>query len=150
MPTTVSLGIKFLIKPISGGFDAQKQPNPQTVLAMHALRIGYRLGVRIYGKRRRYFDVDCIHAFAWLQFKSCRWYKYAHYDLCCSCRSDQPYNNGRRYKSSAYERVVATCLFGAVVAARFANKCDIKKLNRIIGLVLLVLGIATIFTKLFS
>ena len=105
MPTTVSLGIKFLIKPISGGFDAQKQPNTQTVLAMHALRIGYRLGVRIYG---------------------------------------------RRYKSSAYERVVATCLFGAVVAARFANKCDIKKLNRIIGLVLLVLGIATIFTKLFS
>lgn len=34
MLTTVSLGIKFLIKPISGGFDAQKQPNTQTVLAM--------------------------------------------------------------------------------------------------------------------
>lgn len=42
-------------------------------------------------------------------------------------------------------------LFGAVAAARFANKCDdVKKLNRVIGSVLFVLEIATICTKLFA
>ena len=46
--------------------------------------------------------------------------------------------------------VVATCLFGAVVSARFANKCDIQKLNRVIGCVLLVLGITTILAKLLA
>lgn len=33
--------------------------------------------------------------------------------------------------------------------AKFANKCEIKKLNRIIGSVLLVLGIFTVLMKLF-
>lgn len=40
--------------------------------------------------------------------------------------------------------VVISCLIGAVVSAKFANKCEIKKLNRVVGGVLLILGIFTI------
>ena len=43
--------------------------------------------------------------------------------------------------------VMALCLFGALVSARFANKCEIRRLNRIVGLVLLLLGIVTIAIK---
>ena len=36
----------------------------------------------------------------------------------------------------------------AYISAKFANKCEIKKLNRVVGTCLLVLGIATISLKL--
>lgn len=45
--------------------------------------------------------------------------------------------------------VVLSCLIGAVISAKFANKCEIRKLNHIVGLVLMVLGIVTIAIKLF-
>ena len=40
--------------------------------------------------------------------------------------------------------VVVSCLFGAVVSAKFANRCEIVKLNRVVGCVLLILGVITI------
>lgn len=43
--------------------------------------------------------------------------------------------------------VVLTCLLGARSAALFANKCDIEKLNCVIGCVLLILGAVTICSK---
>lgn len=33
-------------------------------------------------------------------------------------------------------------------AAKFANKCEIKKLNRVVGVVLAILGIVTILIKI--
>ena len=44
--------------------------------------------------------------------------------------------------------VVLSCLFGAWISARFANRCEIKRLNRIVGVVLVLLGIVTIAIKL--
>lgn len=44
--------------------------------------------------------------------------------------------------------VIVFCLLGAVVSARFANRCEIKKLNGVVGLVLMVLGLVTIAIKL--
>ena len=46
--------------------------------------------------------------------------------------------------------VVLSCLFGAVVSARFANRCDMKRLNRIIGCVLILLGVFTIAIKILA
>ena len=37
----------------------------------------------------------------------------------------------------------------AEVSAKFANRCEIKKLNRVVGSVLLALGIFTILLKIF-
>lgn len=44
---------------------------------------------------------------------------------------------------------VITCILGAVGSAKFANKCEVKKLNRIVGIVLLMLGVVTLCIKLF-
>ena len=44
--------------------------------------------------------------------------------------------------------VVASCLLGAVVSAKFANRCEIRRLNRIVGIVLILLGAVTILIKL--
>ena len=44
--------------------------------------------------------------------------------------------------------VVLSCLLGAVTSAKFANRCEIKRLNRIVGIVLILLGIVTITIKL--
>lgn len=44
--------------------------------------------------------------------------------------------------------VVASCLLGAVVSAKFANRCEIRRLNRIVGAALILLGAVTILIKL--
>lgn len=44
--------------------------------------------------------------------------------------------------------VVASCLLGAVVSAKFANRCEIRRLNRIVGSMLILLGAVTILIKL--
>ena len=44
--------------------------------------------------------------------------------------------------------VVLSCLIGALVSARFANRCEITRLNKIVGVVLTLLGITTILIKL--
>lgn len=43
---------------------------------------------------------------------------------------------------------ILSCLFGAYVSAKFANHCEIKKLNKVVGIVLSILGIVTILIKL--
>ena len=43
---------------------------------------------------------------------------------------------------------VLACLFGAYVSAKFANRCEIARLNRVVGVVLTILGIVTILIKL--
>ena len=45
--------------------------------------------------------------------------------------------------------VVMFCVLGAYVSAKFANKCEIKRLNRIVGICLFILGVITISIKLF-
>ena len=44
--------------------------------------------------------------------------------------------------------VVISCLLGAMVSEKFANKCEITRLNKIVGIVLTILGVATILIKL--
>lgn len=44
--------------------------------------------------------------------------------------------------------VMVSCLLSAWAAAKFANKCDIKRLNKIVGIVLTILGAVTMIIKL--
>ena len=56
-------------------------------------------------------------------------------------RTHQPYSGTEVLMETKLERI-------AEISARFANKCEIKKLNRIVGCVLLVLGAVTLIIKL--
>lgn len=44
--------------------------------------------------------------------------------------------------------IVISCLIGALISAKFANKCEIIRLNRTVGAVLMVLGIVMIVIKI--
>lgn len=40
--------------------------------------------------------------------------------------------------------IIITCLFGAVVSAKYANRCNIIKLNCIVGTVLIILSVVSL------
>lgn len=44
--------------------------------------------------------------------------------------------------------MVLACILGAAVSARFANRCEMKRLNRVVGVTLLILGVLTLAAKL--
>lgn len=152
MLTTITLGIKFLVKPMNGGLDADsfnvnKHKNLKTALAMacgcvigwvcgftgsgggvlmltvFTLILGYNLKVAVGTSTLIMFFVALVGAIS---------------HLCL----------GATVKVIPAFIVVITCLVSAIVSAGFANKCNIKRLNRIIGTVLLVLGIVTICSKI--
>lgn len=154
MLTTIFLGIKFLTKPIQGGhdasdFDAQKDLRKKTALAMvcglgigwvcgftgsgggilmltvFTLLIGYNLKVAVGTSTLIMTAVAFVGAVSHLSM-------------------------GATLHPLPMAVVVLSCLFGAVVSARFANRCDMKRLNRIIGCVLMLLGVFTIAIKILA
>ena len=44
--------------------------------------------------------------------------------------------------------VIIFCVISAYISAKFANKCEIKKLNKVVGTCLGILGVTTILLKL--
>lgn len=154
MLTTVFLGIKFLTKPISGGldaddFDAHKQTKAKTVLAMLCgLAIGFVCGFT--GSGGGILMLTVFTLLLGYNLKVAVGTSTLIMTFVAFVGAVSHISMGATIKALPMTIVVVTCLFGAVVAAKFANKCDIQKLNRVIGFVLLVLGITTIFTKLFA
>ena len=44
--------------------------------------------------------------------------------------------------------VIILCVIAAYVSAKFANKCEIKRVNKVVGTCLGILGVITILIKL--
>ena len=154
MLTTLGLGLKFLFKPENGGhsaqdFDEQKGLKKRTALAIlcglgigwvcgftgsgggvlmltvFTLLVGYNLKVAVGTSTLIMTAVAFVGAVSHLSL-------------------------GAQLHPLPMAVVVLSCLIGAVSSARFANKCEIRRLNRIIGVVLLILGIFTLVVKLLA
>ena len=115
MLTTVFLGVKFLVKPISGG--------GILMLTVFSLVLGYNLKVAV-GTSTMIMTLVALTGAV------------SHISL------------GARIFPLPMAVVVLSCLLGAVVSAKFVNRCEIARLNRIVGIVLVLLGIVTIAIKL--
>lgn len=115
MLTTVFLGVKFLVKPITGG--------GILMLTVFSLVLGYNLKVAV-GTSTMIMTLAALTGAV------------SHISL------------GARIFPLPMAVVVLSCLLGAVVSAKFANRCEIARLNRIVGIVLALLGIVTIAVKL--
>lgn len=115
MLMTVFLGVKFLVKPISGG--------GILILTVFSLVLGYNLKVAV-GTSTMIMTLVALTGAV------------SHISL------------GARIFPLPMAVVVLSCLLGAVVSAKFANRCEIARLNRIVGIVLALLGIVTIAVKL--
>lgn len=153
MFTTVFLGIKFLIKPVTGGRDTSAQASEKTVnkkvvlamvcgcvigwvcgftgsgggilmLTVFTLLLGYNLKVAV-GTSTMIMSIVALTG------------AISHISM------------GAQIYPLPMMTVVLFCLLGALVSAKFANRCEIKKLNRVVGSVLLALGIFTMLLKIF-
>ena len=151
MITTIGLGIKFLIKPIEEGHDAEsglkhitKKKITQAIifgcaigwicgftgsgggilmLTVFTLIIGYNLKVAV-GTSTMIMTLVALTG------------TISHITL------------GAKVEIIPALVVVICCIIGAYISAKFANKCDIKKLNKVVGICLLVLGTVTVLLKL--
>ncbi|MGN1119594.1 MAG: sulfite exporter TauE/SafE family protein [Oscillospiraceae bacterium] len=147
MLTTVFLGLKFIFRPISGGAEASDTAAAQIrrktaaamvlgviigwicgftgsgggvlMLTVFTLLLGYNLKVAVGTSTMIMTFVALVGTVSHITM-------------------------GAALKPLPMALVVLTCLLGAVTAAKFANKCEIVKLNRVIGAVLLALGVFTV------
>lgn len=151
MLTTIFLGIKFLFKPITQGADADAAKCfslKKTILAMFlgcgigwvcgftgsgggilmltvfTMVLGYNLKVAV-GTSTMIMTVVALTG--------------AVSHICMGANVDM----------APAVVTIFSCLIGAYVSAKFANRCEITKLNKVVGVVLSILGIITILIKFF-
>lgn len=151
MLTTVFLGIKFLVRPISGGAEAKELAQSKTMSAKTVIAMICGLGIGwVCGFTGSGGGVLMLTVFTLLlgyNLKVAVGTSTMIMTFVAFAGAVSHITMGAQIKPLPMAAVVLTCLFGAVTSARFANKCDIVKLNRIIGAVLLILGTFTAVMK---
>lgn len=152
MLTTVFLGIKFLVKPVSGGNEAvlttgTSEAKNKTILAMClGGLIGWVCGFT--GSGGGILMLTVFTVVLGYNLKIAVGTSTLIMSVVALTGAISHLSMGAKPKAFPTLVVVVSCLIGAIAAAKFANKCEIKKLNRIVGSVLIVLGIVTILIKL--
>lgn len=152
MLTTVFLGVKFLIKPVSGGKGAvlttgTSEAKNRTILAMClGGLIGWVCGFT--GSGGGILMLAVFTVVLGYNLKIAVGTSTLIMSIVALTGTISHFRMGAELKILPMLIVILSCLVGAVIAAEFANKCEIKKLNRIVGSVLIVLGITTILIKL--
>lgn len=149
MATTILLGVKFLCKPVTGGMDApvkQTIDNKTRKAMIFGSIIGWVCGFTGSGGGVLMLMVFTI--VLGYNLKIAVGTSTMIMSLVALTGSVSHIMMGAKIYLFPMLCVVAACLLGALVSAIFANKCEIRKLNRIVGCVLLVLGIVTLIIKL--
>ncbi len=149
MLTTIFLGIKFLIRPVTGGRDASEASAPsgrKTVLAMVCgCGIGWVCGFT--GSGGGILMLTVFTLLLGYNLKVAVGTSTMIMSLVALTGAISHISMGAEIFPGPMLLVMAFCLFGALMSAKFANRCEIRRLNRIVGLVLLLLGIVTIAIK---
>lgn len=153
MLTTIFLGIKFLFKPITGGKEETKSLTSQkekmkTLLAMVlGIFIGFICGFTGSGGGILMLSVFTI--VLGYNLKIAVGTSTMIMTLVALTGAVSHLFMGASVDVMASIIVVAFCLISAYISSRYANQCEIKKLNKVVGITLLILGIFTIAIKLF-
>lgn len=152
MLTTIFLGVKFLIKPITGGNDAisankTDKNTKKTVLAMICgCVIGWVCGFT--GSGGGILMLTVFTLLLGYNLKVAVGTSTMIMTMIALTGAVSHVSMGAEIYPLPMIVIVLCCLLGAFVSSKFANKCEIRKLNRIVGLVLLALGIVTILIKI--
>lgn len=148
MFTTIFLGIKFIVKPVTGGNDAAsgletKEAKTKTILAMLCgLIIGWVCGFT--GSGGGILMLTVFTVVLGYNLKIAVGTSTMIMSIVALTGAVSHISMGAGLYPLPMTIVVISCLIGALVSAKFANKCEIRKLNRVVGGVLLLLGIITI------
>lgn len=153
MLSTVFLGLKFLIKPIVGGETAEsakeRQRTGKTALAMVlGCLIGWVCGFT--GSGGGILMLTVFTLVLGYNLKVDVGTSTLIMTLVAMTGAVSHFSMGAKVEVVPFIVVVISCLIAAVVSARFANKCNTRILNRMIGSILLILGVATTLMKLIS
>ena len=152
MLTTIFLGVKFLVKPVTGGREAgesadARQVNVKTALAMLlGCGIGWVCGFT--GSGGGILMLTVFTVVLGYNLKVAVGTSTMIMSIVALTGAVSHVTMGAAIFPGPMAVVVIACLVGAVVSAKFANRCEIRKLNRIVGVVLMILGAATILIKL--
>ncbi|MDO4491868.1 MAG: sulfite exporter TauE/SafE family protein [Lachnospiraceae bacterium] len=151
MLTTVFLGLKFLTRPVTGGVGSDDASagtidNRKTALAMVCgLGIGWVCGFTGSGGGVLMLTVFTI--LLGYNLKVAVGTSTMIMTLVAFVGAVSHIAMGAVIHPVPMALIVLICLLSAWLSARFANRCEITKLNRVIGVVLLILGAFTMITK---
>lgn len=149
MLTTIILGVKFLWKPVTGGADVTSSApsKRKTILAMIlGCLIGWVCGFT--GSGGGVLMLTVFTVVLGYNLKVAVGTSTMIMSLVALTGAISHISMGAQMFPLPMFCTIVACLIGAVVSAKFANKCEVKKLNRIVGCVLMILGIVTILMKL--
>lgn len=151
MATTIFLGIKFLCKPIVKGADASDKgnilSNKKITLAM-ALGCGIGWVCGFTGSGGGILMLTLFTVVLGYNLKVAVGTSTMIMTVVALTGAVSHIWMGARVDFAPALVTVVFCLLGAYVSAKFANRCEIVKLNRVVGIVLTILGIITILIKL--
>ncbi|MBE7062838.1 MAG: sulfite exporter TauE/SafE family protein [Ruminococcaceae bacterium] len=154
MVTTVLLGVKFLVKPVNGGLDAkgfaeQQGMGYKTFLAVFCgLFIGFVCGFT--GSGGGILMLTVFTLLLGYNLKVAVGTSTLIMTFVALVGTISHITMGAHVELRSILAVVIASIIGALAAARFANKSDVKKLNCIIGFILLALGVLTTVIKMLA
>lgn len=151
MATTIFLGIKFLVKPMDKGHDAvsgSKQISWKKISL--AMFFGFGIGW-ICGFTGSGGGILMLTVFTLLlgyNLKVAVGTSTMIMTLIALTGTISHISMGAAIDPLPMIIVIVFCLISAYVSAKFANRCEIRRLNRIVGICLACLGVVTILIKL--
>ena len=153
MATTILLGIKFLAKPIEEGHDAESAvehiTKSKVVQAMFCgLGIGWICGFT--GSGGGILMLTVFTLVIGYNLKVAVGTSTLIMTLVALTGTISHITMGAAVELIPTLVVVTCCIISAYVSAKFANKCEIKKLNKVVGICLSILGMMTILIKVKS
>ena len=150
MLTTVFLGFKFLLKPITGGHDAAVASGPSTGKTILAMVLGCGIGwvCGFTGSGGGILMLTVFTVVLGYNLKVAVGTSTMIMAVVALTGTVSHFCMGAAIQPLPMAMTVLACLFGAYVSAKFANRCEIARLNRVVGVVLTILGIVTILIKL--
>jgi uncharacterized membrane protein YfcA len=153
MVTTISLGIKFLVKPIEEGHDAEAGlEHISKKKIIQAMIFGCGIGW-ICGFTGSGGGILMLTVFTLLlgyNLKVAVGTSTMIMSLVALTGAVSHISMGAKVEIIPSLIVVIGCVIAAYVSAKFANKCEVKKLNKVVGICLSILGMITILLKVKS
>lgn len=152
MLTTIFLGLKFLFKPMVNGNDSvsdthSAKNNRKTALAMVCgCGIGWVCGFT--GSGGGILMLTVFTLLLGYNLKIAVGTSTMIMSIVALTGTVSHISMGAQIFPLPMAVVVIFCLIGAVTSARFANRCEIRKLNHTVGIVLFLLGVVTILLKI--
>lgn len=151
MLTAIGLGIKFLLKPVTGGAGSNDAENmistKKRILAMIlGCGIGWVCGFT--GSGGGILMLTVFTLVLGFNLKVAVGTSTMIMSIVALTGAISHIMMGATVNLLPAAVTVLSCLSGAYVSAKFANKCEIRKLNKVVGIVLTILGIVTIAIKL--